>query len=103
GEFAGVRGLVVGGSRGLGEVTAKLLAVGGADVRVTYKHGRDGALRVCHEIREAGGQAEALAFDVLQEGASLGGLAGWSPSEVYYFPTPYISLNETTRFSSRLF
>ena len=102
-EFAGVRGLVVGGSRGLGEVTAKLLGVGGADVRVTYRAGRDEALRICHEIREAGGYAQALVFDVLEERAALEGLAGWSPSQVFYFPTPYISLNETTSFSPRLF
>ncbi|HEX8217343.1 MAG TPA: hypothetical protein VF577_07750, partial [Allosphingosinicella sp.] len=34
--FAGARALVVGGSRGLGELTAKLLALGGAETVVTY-------------------------------------------------------------------
>ena len=35
GEFAGSTALVIGGSRGLGEVTAKLLAAGGARVVIT--------------------------------------------------------------------
>jgi hypothetical protein len=39
GEFADMHGLVIGGSRGLGEATAKLLGVGGADVRLTYRTG----------------------------------------------------------------
>jgi hypothetical protein len=34
-RFAGVRALVIGGSRGFGEVCAKLLAAGGADVCIT--------------------------------------------------------------------
>ena len=35
-EFRGERALVIGGSRGLGEVAVKLLAAGGADVRFSY-------------------------------------------------------------------
>jgi NADP-dependent 3-hydroxy acid dehydrogenase YdfG len=103
GEFADMHGLVIGGSRGLGEATAKLLGVGGADVRLTYRTGEADAARVCQEIRAAGGRAEAAAFDVLEEGASFAALQDWSPSHLFYFPTSYISLNETTAFSARLF
>ena len=39
-EFSGQRAVVIGGSRGLGEVTAKLLALGGADVSITYHLGK---------------------------------------------------------------
>ncbi len=35
-EFSGVKALVIGGSRGLGEVTSKILAAGGAEVRGTF-------------------------------------------------------------------
>src|SRR5688572_29550477 len=35
GAFTGSTALVIGGSRGLGEVTAKLLAAGGAKVTIT--------------------------------------------------------------------
>jgi acyl dehydratase len=42
-EFVGQRALIIGGSRGLGEVTAKLLAAGGAEVVVTYHRGASDA------------------------------------------------------------
>lgn len=105
GEFAGVRALVVGGSRGLGEVTAKLLAAGGAQVALTYHVGAADAERVVADIEGAGGSAAAFALDVLQSGSAL---AGWleahpAPTLLAYFPTPFISLTETTRFSRELF
>ncbi len=45
-EFAAQRALIIGGSRGLGEVTAKLLAVRGADVKITYQQGKEDAHRI---------------------------------------------------------
>ena len=60
-EFAGSLALVVGGSRGLGELTAKLLAAGGAKVVVTYRVGADEAEAVKSEIRAAGGICDTLA------------------------------------------
>ncbi len=44
-EFTGAAALVVGGSRGLGELTAKLLAAGGGRVTITYAYGEGDALR----------------------------------------------------------
>src|SRR5207342_2978126 len=38
--YAGATVLVVGGSRGLGEVTAKACAAGGAHILITYAVGR---------------------------------------------------------------
>jgi hypothetical protein len=38
-EFSGTRALIVGGSRGLGELTAKILAAGGCDTVITYSMG----------------------------------------------------------------
>ena len=43
GEFANVRALVIGGSRGLGEITAKIIAAGGGDVWITYRRGKEDA------------------------------------------------------------
>ncbi|MEL6765647.1 MAG: SDR family NAD(P)-dependent oxidoreductase [Pseudomonadota bacterium] len=63
GSYAGRHALVVGGSRGLGEAAAKLLAAGGARVTLTYASGVADAERVAAEIAEAGGCAEILALD----------------------------------------
>jgi hypothetical protein len=55
-EFAGGVALIVGGSRGLGEATAKIVAAGGAHAIITYAAGRDDAQRVAAEIAAAGGR-----------------------------------------------
>ena len=75
GEFAGSTALVVGGSRGLGEVTAKLLAAGGAQVIITYRVGSAEAEAVAQDIRAAGGRCETLAYDAAVSGR---GAIGWS-------------------------
>ena len=48
--------LVTGGSRGIGEAAAKLMARAGAQVALTYATKKTSAQRVAQEIREAGGE-----------------------------------------------
>jgi len=91
GEFAGQRALVVGGSRGLGEVTAKLLAAGGGQVTVTYHLGEADARRVAAEI---GGRA--IALDCTAPPARL----EVAPTHLYYFATPFIALGDPRIFSA---
>ncbi len=90
GEFSGAEALIIGGSRGLGEVTAKLLAAGGARVTISYRVGGAEAEAVAHEIRASGGVCETLAYDAgLSAGPQLAGLAA-APTHAYYFATPKI-------------
>jgi hypothetical protein len=90
GEFAGSTALVIGGSRGLGEVTAKLLAAGGAKVVISYRVGGDEVEAVAREIRAAGGACETLVYDALRPAEpQLAGLSG-APTHAYYFATPTI-------------
>ncbi len=63
-ELTGKVALVTGGSRGIGRATSMALAKQGAHVVVNYVRGEEEARRVVREIEEAGGKAEALAFDV---------------------------------------
>jgi len=56
--------LVTGGSRGIGRATALALAKQGAFVAVNYVNGEQAALSVVKAIEEAGGQGEAIQFDV---------------------------------------
>jgi hypothetical protein len=101
GEFAAQRALVVGGSRGLGELTAKLLAAGGADVRLTYHRGAEDAARVVQDIVGAGGTAACFPADVLAAAETLGPVLGgeWAPTHLYYFATPHYFA--TTAMSGR--
>jgi NAD(P)-dependent dehydrogenase (short-subunit alcohol dehydrogenase family) len=90
-EFRDSAALVIGGSRGLGEVTAKLLAAGGAHVVISYSMGREDAERVALSIRNAGGTCEIMHYDV--RNASENQLRDLSspPTHVYYFATGPIS------------
>lgn len=101
GEFAGQRALVVGGSRGLGEVTAKLLAAGGAQMQITYQRGRTDAEQVVAEILAGGGQASLGELDVLQPQTGTAGLP--PPTHLYYFASPFIAASTKRGFSPAVF
>lgn len=87
--FAGQRSLVVGGSRGLGEVTAKIIAAGGGHPVITYRDSQLEAERISADIVGAGGRCGMLRYDALaparQQLRELG-----SVDCVYYFATPKI-------------
>jgi hypothetical protein len=103
-EFAGINALVIGGSRGLGEVAAKALAAGGAEVRFTYSRGRDDAGRVAADITSGGGSAKCFGYDVQLDSARLAELlGGWKPSLLGFFATPTIAAAGKKGFSSDRF
>jgi 3-oxoacyl-[acyl-carrier protein] reductase len=58
------RAIVTGGSRGIGRAIAVELAGCGYDVDITYKSNQAAAEEALRLIREAGGEGEALRFDV---------------------------------------
>jgi len=90
-EFAGSLALIVGGSRGLGELTAKLIATGGGRVIVTWQTGNTDALRVAEEIRLSGGLCETLRYDTRETADSQLTSLAEAPTHTYYFATPLIS------------
>jgi hypothetical protein len=104
-EFAGQRALVIGGSRGLGEVTAKLLSAGGADVKLTYHQGAADARRVVAEITSTGGRAACVPLDVLDHAARIDDVVDgqWTPTHLYYLASPFISRGRAGGFSGPLF
>ncbi|HUZ62792.1 MAG TPA: MaoC/PaaZ C-terminal domain-containing protein [Rhodanobacter sp.] len=89
GSFAGQRALVIGGARGLGELTAKLLTIAGADVTITYRHGADDAARVIAEAAAAGHVLRALRFNIAAPPADAPVPPGGF-THAYYFATPRI-------------
>jgi len=68
-EFASRRALVIGGSRGLGAVTAKLLAAGGASLAITYHTGRTEAEVIRDDIARTCGteRVSMLRYDAMCE------------------------------------
>ena len=58
-EFNDVHSLIIGGSRGLGELVAKLIAAGGGKPIITYNVGKVEAEMLVDEIHSWGGYCEA--------------------------------------------
>ncbi len=87
--FAGQKSLIVGGSRGLGEVTAKIVAAGGGHAIITYHESPRDAERVATEILRPGGRCEILRYDAAspanEQLHELGAI-----DCCYYFATPRI-------------
>jgi NAD(P)-dependent dehydrogenase (short-subunit alcohol dehydrogenase family) len=101
-EFVGHRALIVGGSRGLGELTAKLLAAGGAHPIITYAVGRDDAQQVVEEIKGWGGECELLKYDVRAPSSQqLESLSRPVPY-LYYYATCQINRRRTKRFTATI-
>lgn len=99
-EFASQRALIIGGSRGLGEVTAKYLAAGGAQVLLTYSRGASDAQAIVQDISVHGGIARSSPFDVTSFNAdALATLDEFAPTEIYYFATPFIFSGQKDLFA----
>ncbi|SEQ37180.1 NAD(P)-dependent dehydrogenase, short-chain alcohol dehydrogenase family [Faunimonas pinastri] len=105
GEFVGRRALIVGGSRGLGAATAKLIAAGGGQAVITYVRGAEEAEKVRAEIVAACGakSCTVLPFDAARDAApQLAGLSG-EITHFYYFATPRIFRQSGTVFDPAVF
>jgi acyl dehydratase/NAD(P)-dependent dehydrogenase (short-subunit alcohol dehydrogenase family) len=101
--FAGQKALVVGGSRGLGELVAKLVAAGGGEVVITYHRGAEDAQRVVKEIVAWGGKCRDVNVDVERPSLVAEALHGWVPTQLYYFATPKIRSQKSGTFDDDLY
>jgi len=103
GEFSAVSALIIGGSRGLGAATAKLIGGGGGDVCITYASGARAAEAIAQEIRDCGGRCQVLHYDAAQPvGPQLESLA-MKPSQLYHFATPRIFRQKRAPFEPACF
>jgi NAD(P)-dependent dehydrogenase (short-subunit alcohol dehydrogenase family) len=102
--FAGRRVIVIGGSRGLGEMAAKVLAAGGAEVALSYRTGRTDAERVATDIVNQGGKAKSFELDVESGGwETTLGTHCKSFDHLCYFATPPIVGGDGTGFDQSIF
>jgi NAD(P)-dependent dehydrogenase (short-subunit alcohol dehydrogenase family) len=100
-EFRSTTALIVGGSRGLGALTARIVAAGGGRVVITYVVGKAEAQEIAAEIgAEACG---VLRYDVREQPfAQLSGLEE-DINQLYYFSTPHIAHQRPALFTPELF
>jgi len=103
GEFRNCTALIVGGSRGLGELTAKIIAAGGGHPIITYATGKHEADRLADELMLAGAKCTTLTYDVRHPAASQLAALETSPKQLYYFATPPIFRRKAGIFDDRRF
>lgn len=105
--FIGHRAIVIGGSRGAGEATAKILAAGGASIIVTYNKGEAEAQAIENEINAASslGTCQIAQFDVCNKitQQALFFAEKQLPTHIYFFASPYIQANQSKTWDLNLF
>ena len=102
-EFSGTRSLVIGASRGLGELTAKILAAGGGDVTISYAQGLADIEMVNAEINASGmGSCRIQRLDVTSEDA-FRQIDFRALDAIYLFATPRIYRKKAEVFVGALF
>jgi len=104
-EFAGSTALIIGGSRGLGALTAKVIAAGGGRVIVTYAIGREEAIQLAEEIHAhiPQGVCDVIPYDARQDAAEQLKTLIADVSHLYYFATPPITRQKEGLFVPSLF
>ena len=85
-ELKNINALIVGGSRGIGEMVAKIITFGGGRVTITYKVGIADALRVQSEIKAYGGKCDVVKLDINDSYS----FPSSDFNQFYYFATPII-------------
>ena len=105
GEFAGSTALIIGGSRGLGALTAKILAAGGGKVIVTYATGRADAEGLTEEItsQTAHDVCRPFRYNVHEEAATQLKRLSANVTHLYYFATGNIAGQKERPFTMSLF
>jgi hypothetical protein len=100
--FAGQRAIIIGGSRGLGELAAKLLAAGGARVTITWCQGEAESLAIIAEGAALGLAMRAERFNVAAPPADMP--APEAPyTHMYYFATPRVPTGRPGQFQPEVF
>jgi MaoC like domain len=101
GEFHHVDALIIGGSRGLGELVAKCIVAGGGRVTITYSVGKQEAKNLSEEIFAFGGTAQIAQLTVTPESAAPDTTNSFN--QMYFFATPKILGKRSLDFDAQLF
>jgi hypothetical protein len=99
-EFAGSTAFVAGGSRGLGAITAKLIAAGGGRVIVTYAQGFEDAEHLRQEINATCGEnvCAIMNFDATRPVGEQIASFQTRVSHLFYYATPQIYVQRSRLF-----
>jgi hypothetical protein len=100
-EFKDVRALVVGGSRGLGELAVRILACGGANVLFTYFKGESDSRILASSFDN---KVICQYFDSRNpDDRSFEEIGTFQPTHLFYFATPPIQRQFSKHFNEALY
>jgi len=105
-EFSGQRALVIGGSRGVGETTAKILAAGGAEVLISYHKGVSNARDIQNEINIQSTPCQVMLLDtcnIAVDNPLHFHNNTLAPTHIYYFASPRIEANRNQQWDAELY
>lgn len=97
-EFRSTNALIIGGSRGLGELTAKLIVAGGGKVTITFNKGEGDAKKLQLEIQRNGSCCKIQKLAIEKSFA----LPFGNFNQLYYFPAPKIKFENSRALNIRL-
>jgi acyl dehydratase/NAD(P)-dependent dehydrogenase (short-subunit alcohol dehydrogenase family) len=100
-EFAGTTALVVGGSRGLGALTAKAIVAGGGRAVITYNVGEAEAREIAAELGRD--SCRIMRYDARDEALPQLADLEWTIDQLYYFATSHISRQKSSWYSQERF
>lgn len=102
-EFKDYRALIIGASRGLGELTAKCLGYGGASLQLTYAKGKNDAMNVLSHIQNYNNDnVSVFQLDVIKiTNINFEAIMKFKPTHVFYYATPFIFSGSKNKFSKQ--
>ena len=100
-DFSKVQALIVGGSRGLGAWVAKILALGGAKITITYNFGKKDAEEIQEDIIKSGGHCRILKITI-NKSLQLN-LPDYDFNQMFYFASSKISQNKSSNFDNSMY
>ena len=96
-----IKVLIVGGSRGIGAITAKMLSIYNCDVTITYYKCKEEAYLIKNEIERPGRSIKVFQLDITKK-SSLKKVSNVY-KQVYFFATPKILKNSSPHFDEKLY
>ena len=99
-EFANINALIIGGSRGLGRLTSKIICAGGGKCTITYNVGEKEAIDLCNEINSKNLLCETEFYNSSQRTKFI---YKKKFNQVYYFATPKILSSNKSKFDEKLY
>lgn len=92
--------LIIGGSRGLGACVAKLIAIRGGSITISYNKGVKEAKLLKKEIQNIGCKCSILEFDVFSKSYEINLNSEFD--QLFYFASPKIKINKRTEIDENL-